>query len=128
MRESLRVGVLLVPSNPTSWAQAPVGWATMAMTGSAELPQVLTAATDLSSSTASAAPHLHVLQQHLDQQRAAATDRARQQAVTAALTHVGAARDHLRAALNARLSEHPAALAAALPAHPGLAPARPVRR
>jgi hypothetical protein len=123
--ESLAAGVLLVPNLSVESSRSSLAWVTQRMVPHQEgPPAVQRAARQLTAAASDIRPAVRQAQQHLNRHRTA-PDNPAQRALAAAVHHAGGVRGQLRAVLSQRLSEQPAVLSAALPAHPRLAPHRP---
>ena len=127
VRESLVDGLMLVPSAADRSNKNNLRWVTASMRSASwtdEPPKVLATAEQLTRAGERVGPGVREAQFELSRHQQA-TEPA-QAAAAAARAHVGAARAQLREVLAQQQLTQPAPLASALPAHPRLAPERPL--
>lgn len=127
VRESLADGLMLVPSIPDKRNTSDLLWVTDSMRSTswtAGPPKVLATAEQLTRAGERVGPGVREAQFELSRHQQA-TEPA-QAAAAAARAHVGAARAQLREVLAQQQLTQPAPLASQLPAHPRLAPERPL--
>ncbi len=129
VRESLARGLMLVPSAADKHNKSNLLWVPASRKSGRsrkhEPPIVHQHASDLARTAASVGAGVRTAQAALDQHQVPIVDPARQ-AAAQARRHVGAARAQLREVLSQQAGTMPPPLSAPLPAHPRLAPDRPL--